>query len=223
MIPAKDKNQEQKVKIIGAWFDEMKLRWSNIQKIHELYPGEGLVLALCFTEAMGYSRYGEVSNLSPSEQFVKILQDYQSDGSFIRVDSYLVQRTPLEREKRTLGRSISREVLEWLKIALPEGKSMHLSGVWENLPEKILRNLNVNHRVKAGYLFQLTWAGYYYSFIRSAGVHRGVFDDHDEERRWQDIVRANNEIYSRLREECVEEIVFPFELDQPKTLLEVTY
>ncbi len=219
-------NTKAKKQIINAFIEELRQRWINIKKLSETFPGEGLVLAYCFTEAMGYYRFGfgeNASKLSSAEQFVKILHDYQSSKVFMIIPYLFVKEIPLENGKRPFGQSIKEDVLNWLKTALPKDKDLHIATIWEQIPRNIYQAMNKRLQMNYGYLYQLTWAGYYYHMIRTAGIHKGNFPRTNVEDELKEVIKANNEILNRLGKECLDEVKFPHELDQPVSLYDVVY
>lgn len=214
-----DKHLLAKKGFVNSFFVDFHKRWGNIQSLHEQFPGEGLVLVYCFVEALGYYRYGVTeSKLSSTEQFYKVLSEYQQNRHFFAIPPLLIRDLPLAKNRRQLGRNIKLEVLAWLKSNYSNSTGIDIETVWKSLPQELASKLSQSETRVIGHLYQITWAGLYYDHIRTAGVHQAYFNRFDSSRDWEIIQKAATEILENLTNECLEKIKFPHQLPQPKSL-----
>lgn len=215
-----DEHQKMKQEFVIRFFEEYRRRWLNIQSLHGNFPSEGLVLAYCFVEAMGYYRYGfGDTKLSAIEQFVKILHEYQDNKHFFTIPPLVIKQLPLEKGKRTIGRDIKQETIAWLKCNVADEIGSQINQVWLKIPEEIKSKLSKLEQQKLGHLYQICWAGWYYDLIRTAGVHKAHFPKR-EEADWETIRLAGEKVLENLRKECIKEIKFPNQLPQTELLFE---
>lgn len=213
-----DLHQKIKQKFVIQFFKEYKRRWKNIQSLHEVFPSEGLVLAYCFIEAMGYYRYGfGDTKLSAIEQFIKVLHEYQENKHFFIIPPLVVKQLPLEKNKRTMGRDIKQGILVWLKGNIADDIGVEIDQVWLKLPKEITSKLSDLEQKRLGHLYQICWAGWYYDLIRTAGVHKAHFPKR-EEGDWGTIQKAGENILKNLSSECIKQIKFPHQLPQSELL-----
>lgn len=214
-----DKNIKAKKKFIEAFFKSFENRWENLNKIYKQYPGEGLVLAYCFTEALGFYRYKD-SKLSSTEQFIKILLDYQSNKHFFVIPPRVIEELPSDRKRRTIGRDIKLSILEWLERDYSGKIGLKVDFVWSKIPKKVIDKLTNTEKKKIGHLYQICWAGLYYHSTRTAGIHKAYFPLQDSEtnKEWEEISRAITEILEKLKHECLSKVKWPHELPQPEKI-----
>lgn len=214
-----DEHRLAKRKFVHAFFEEYRRRLQNIKSLYKVFPSEGLVLAYCFTEAIGYYRYGfGDSKLSSIEQFVKVLYDYQQNERFFVLPPLVIRQLPLEKAKREIGRSIKLELLKWLKSNYSERIGLSIDLVWRSVPSGIKDHLTESEKRSVGHLYEITWGGWYYDLIRTAGVHKAHFPNRTNEQDWLEISKAAEEVLENVREECLEKISFPHQLPQPTSL-----
>lgn len=206
-------------RFLASFFADFESRWKRIVSLRSQYPGEGLVLAYCFTEALGYYRYGfNNSNFSSIEQFVKILYEYQDSRHFFTIPPTVVKQLPLEKNRRKIGRFIPQVVLKWLKTQYSETVGARVDDLWKVLPEPIIASMGEKSVKMRGFMYQISWAGHYYESIRTYGVHMGYFPKTTTDDQWQEISSACESILERLKEECLSEIKFPHQLSQADSL-----
>lgn len=217
-----DVHLEAKNKIVDSFFEEYRRRWKNIQSIYENYPSEGLVLAYCFVEAMGYYRFGfSESKLSAIEQFIKVLFEYQSNKRFFMIPPLAIKQLPLEKERRTIGRDIKLEVLKWLKQHYPEVTSgIRIDLIWDFILKDLGVVLSKSEKRQVGHLYQICWGGWYYDLIRTAGVHKAHFPKTSDKQDWIEINQAGTEVLESLRKECLDKVKFPHQLPQSDSLFQ---
>lgn len=213
------RDHQAKKRFIELFFEDFRRRWKNLQNLQQQFPGEGVVLALCFIEALGYYRFGfGNSELSATEQFVKIIFDYQFNNHFLVVPPLVIKDLPLEKEKRTLGRSINRDVLEWLKSNYLDAVGISVKDIWSQIPKKIINSLSEDQRKKSAHLYQISWAGLDYETIRTYGVHKGYFPQNTPIDQWNEIRNAAQEILENLKKECLDKIKWSHQLDQTTSI-----
>lgn len=216
-----DKHLKAKKEFVRLFFEEYRRRWKNIQSIHGNYPSEGLVLAYCFAEAMGYYRFGfSGSKLSSIEQFIKVLFEYQSNKRFFIIPPLAIKQLPVEKAKRTIGKKIKLEVLKWLKEHYPEATSgVRIDLIWSFILKDLGGLLSESEKRQIGHLYQICWGGWYYDVIRTAGVHKAHFPKRTDEQDWIEINQAGTEILENLRTECLDKIKFPHQLPQSDSII----
>jgi len=213
-----DEHQLAKREFVRQFFEEYRRRWRNIKSLHKDYPSEGLVLAYCFVEAMGYYRFGfGDTKLSSTEQFIKILFDYQENKHFFVIPPLVIKQLPIESRRRTIGREIKLELLQWLKDEHSESIGLRIDLLWETVSKEVKKRLPESEHKKVGHLYQICWAGWYYDLIRTAGVHRAHFPER-ESGDWETIHQAGESILENLRNECLEKVKFPHQLPQSSSI-----
>lgn len=207
-------------RFIKPLFNEFEKRWENIKSIHKTFSGEALVLAYCFTEALGNYRYGiSKSKLSNHERFFKILLEYQGNKHFFVVHPDAIEELPLEKDRRTVGRNIKEEILIWLKKNYSNRNDILVQEIWKKLPNELLNTLSGSEKSKIAHLYEITWAGLYYENIRTAGIHMGYFPRTNTAQEWAEISLALEEVLPNLGKECIEKMSFPHQLPQPTSIL----
>ena len=126
----------------------------------------------------------------------------------------------MNRKRRTIGRDIESSVINWLKKNYSEKIGLRVDFVWNKIPQKISNKLTDTAKKKIGYLYQICWAGLYYHFTRTAGIHKAYFplQEGETNKEWEEISRAIIKILKRMEGECLIKVKWPHELPQPEKI-----